>query len=539
MRLLIDLMVYLGSALMVYNIIRYGAFVKTSLSLESGNTKSGILVVPLGLLLFFLIGYLGVGISGIANLLIASILFGGSVFVFLLLSVMYSIVGRIRETDKILSARYEEMKEELNALTQNSLAVFRVNLTKDEIEERAGDYLYESDYATDSYSEMLAARAAYVIDTGYAGMRHKLFTREGLIQHYLDGQTHASEVILARRSDGEISFVSFEATLTKKPLSGEIVAFIVERLHNEEVVRQTLLESVLMNHYDRIAYLIDGKYFVLISNDGKKKGLLLPPDVEDTYESMYLNYILPALQKQENVSDGKPNPLRLSVVDKVLAEQDYYEVDAPFLIEGELRYKKFSFYRIDSKAKFYLMLLSDSTAVQEAQRQNPPETAEAPQEDRKRPESEPETPAIPEDNAPQTEPEEAERPRHSGRLLLVDDNAVNREIAELMLSAEGYEIEQACDGAEAVEKFTASEPGYYDLILMDVQMPVLNGYEATKKIRALPDPKKAAIPIIALTANAYQGDQNEATEAGMNTYATKPFDPDKLAQTIEMLLHGQ
>ncbi|MDO4845887.1 MAG: hypothetical protein Q3977_04655, partial [Oscillospiraceae bacterium] len=105
MRLLIDLMVYLGSALMVYNIIRYGAFVKTSLSLESGNSKNGMLIVPLGLLIFFLVGYLVVGFTGVADLMIASILFGGSVFVFLLLSVMYSIVGRIRETDKILSAR--------------------------------------------------------------------------------------------------------------------------------------------------------------------------------------------------------------------------------------------------------------------------------------------------------------------------------------------------------------------------------------------------------------------------------------------------
>ena len=107
----------------------------------------------------------------------------------------------------------------------------------------------------------------------------------------------------------------------------------------------------------------------------------------------------------------------------------------------------------------------------------------------------------------------------------MDDNEINREIAELMLTAEGWTVEQAADGAEALERVRAAKAGTFDLILMDVQMPVMNGYEATAAIRALPDAAKAAIPIIAVTANAYQEDANEALAAGMDGYVTKPIDP--------------
>lgn len=138
MRLLIGIMIFAGSGLMVYNIIRYGTFVKNSRSLEQQSIRNGLLITPLLLLIFFLIGYVIVGLSGIANLLIAGILLGGSIFVFILLLVMFSIIRHVRDTDQVLAHRYEEMRAELNAITRDSLAAFLVNLTRDEIEERAG-----------------------------------------------------------------------------------------------------------------------------------------------------------------------------------------------------------------------------------------------------------------------------------------------------------------------------------------------------------------------------------------------------------------
>ncbi len=756
MRFLIGFMIFSGSALMVYNIVRYGAFVRDSRNLEQQSMKGGLLTVPLLLLVFFLIGYVAVGVSGIANLMMASILLGGSIFVFLLLAVMYSIIRHVRDTDRVLAHRYDEMRAELNAVTRDTLAAFLVNLTRDEIEERAGTFLYDSDYESDSYSDLIRTRGGYVLDAEFAGTENSKFRREKLLQLYSEGQTYESEVILVRRENGEAGYVRLEATLSKMPVSGDIVAFIIERPYNEEVVRRTLLETVLMDQYDRIAYLIDGKYRVIVSNAGKKTNLLLPGDEDDTYESLYLNYILPAMPRDWE-KGGAPNPLRLSVVDKALAENPVYDINAPFIIEGEKRYKHITFYRIDSGAKFYLMLIADSTELQEEQKaqnqrltdaleqavlareaqsrffsrvsrdlQDPvdsilqcaAETAGEGEQARVARNMEKigadgrrlrnlledlfamnqidsgslqleEKPAdlralaeelmgrlaaeprekqlsfraetaglrdsvvlcdearlrrvlsrllenscafapeketiflsvsqgeaaegekqpyefcirnggvkIPRDAlehifeedswadsawrdqlpgvglgmtvakafvdsmggaisilsgedgdvrvqidlafapVPAAEPEAEEARREEEEalsVLLVDDNELNREIGELMLTGEGWTVALAADGAEAVQAVSSAAPGTFDLILMDVNMPVMNGYEATAAIRALPDPALAGIPVVALTANAFREEAQEAVQAGMNGFVSKPIDPAAIRRELKRI----
>ncbi len=119
------------------------------------------------------------------------------------------------------------------------------------------------------------------------------------------------------------------------------------------------------------------------------------------------------------------------------------------------------------------------------------------------------------------------------RLLIAEDVAINREIIRKMLEQLGYQTDQAENGQEAVEKFAAAEAGYYDGILMDVQMPELNGYEAAEAIRNLPDEKGAKIPIIAMTANAFAEDVKKAIDAGMDAHIAKPIDPNRLRQVLE------
>lgn len=122
------------------------------------------------------------------------------------------------------------------------------------------------------------------------------------------------------------------------------------------------------------------------------------------------------------------------------------------------------------------------------------------------------------------------------RILLVDDNELNREIATEILGETGAIIEAAVDGADAFDKVCNSEPGYYDIVLMDVQMPRMNGYEATKKIRALEDKTLASIPIIAMTANAFDEDREDALAAGMNEHIAKPVDVVKLFNCLRKIL---
>ncbi len=535
MNTLITIMILAGSALMVYNIIRYGMFVKTMNDLEHHSRMRGLLIVPLLLLVFFLIGYIIVGLSGIADLIEAGILLGGSIFVSIMLYVMYTIISRMRDTDEILSSRYDEMKDELDAMTKDSLAVFRVNLTRDEIEERAGTELYDSDLASDSYSEIMSARSRYIVDPTYYETNEALFTREGLLDHYQEGQTNASEVLLVRRKNGEVGFVRLEARLTKKAVSGDIVAFITERPFDRSVVRNILLNDVMLDRFDRIAYLINGRYRVVASNDGRKTNLLLPADVEGTYEDVYLNYILPAFPKDRVRPAGQPNPLRLSVIDKALAENPVYEYTGPFLINGERLQKQVSFYRVDTNAKYYIMLISDTTKAHEEYEKllkmssdgsvdRPAETTEPPKEPVA---AEPEAPSVP--NVPGPEKPVFVRPL---RLLLVDDNPVNREIGELLLTAEGFTVDLAGNGKEAVDRVALAEAAPYDAVLMDIRMPVLDGCEAAKAIRRLPDPVRAAVPIIALSAGNSREDAKEAVDAGMNAYASKPIEPVALSKLL-------
>ena len=118
------------------------------------------------------------------------------------------------------------------------------------------------------------------------------------------------------------------------------------------------------------------------------------------------------------------------------------------------------------------------------------------------------------------------------RILLVEDNELNMEIAVAMLEALGIEVDTANDGSVALDKVNEQPADYYDLILMDIQMPMMNGHEATRAIRALDDKDKASLPIIAMTANAFEEDKESAYAAGMNAHVAKPVDAKALSRII-------
>ena len=122
------------------------------------------------------------------------------------------------------------------------------------------------------------------------------------------------------------------------------------------------------------------------------------------------------------------------------------------------------------------------------------------------------------------------------RLLLVEDNELNREIAVEILTEAGFEVDTAEDGTIAVETMENCSADQYQLILMDIQMPIMDGYEATRRIRALDDPRKAGVPIVAMTANAFDEDRQRAKEAGMNEHVAKPIDVEKLMLVLHKIL---
>ncbi len=125
------------------------------------------------------------------------------------------------------------------------------------------------------------------------------------------------------------------------------------------------------------------------------------------------------------------------------------------------------------------------------------------------------------------------------RILLVDDNIANLEIETEILQGMGFIVETAINGSIAVEKMGLSSPGDYDLILMDIQMPVMDGWDATKNIRSLKDPAQSRIPIIALSADAFDSDRQMSIECGMDAHLTKPIDVPLLLETIAKTLHAR
>ena len=125
------------------------------------------------------------------------------------------------------------------------------------------------------------------------------------------------------------------------------------------------------------------------------------------------------------------------------------------------------------------------------------------------------------------------------RLLLAEDNALNAEIAAELLSMVHMQVEHAENGKEAVEMLEHSENGTYDIILMDVQMPLLDGYGAARAIRASKHPQAATIPIYAMTANAFTEDVSAALSAGMNGHIAKPIDTQTLYSTLKKALDKQ
>ena len=125
------------------------------------------------------------------------------------------------------------------------------------------------------------------------------------------------------------------------------------------------------------------------------------------------------------------------------------------------------------------------------------------------------------------------------RILLAEDNAINTEVAVMLLESKGFQVEAAENGLRAMEMFSKSEPGYYSAILMDIRMPLMDGLSATVNIRHLSNSDAESVPIIAMTANAFDDDIEKSKAAGMNAHLAKPIDPQRLYQTLYTFIFEQ
>lgn len=762
MDILIQLMIYIGSALMVLNIIQYYMFTRNMRQVGTLKIHSAIIELPFFLLIFFLVGYLLIAFLGNPSIMMAGVLFGGSIFVSLILTVMFRIIKRLSSSEQRTRTMYDELRDELTTLTQDSLATFRVNLTTDTIEDRAGMDLYESDNTAQTYTELMQNRYLDLIIKPSSDNELGLFTREGLIEHYQNGHSSAQEIVYARRKNVKNGYYLMEASLIQKPSTGDIIAFITEREYNRDVVNEAIWNKALREEYEVIGYIAGEQLGVLLNrsdNEAIRKHIPYGEPVE--YENVFKDLIeeLDLNMERQDVYDA----LDLSNVEKELSHKDVYTFDYSFNIDDGKVYQSITFYAVDQEAGFYMIMVSDTTNIrreQEEQNRILEEALEASKASNvaksvflsnmshdirtpmnaiigftnlaKQDEDVPdktreyldkiltsgnhllslindvlemsriESGKIELNNSPcnladimeqlqamvlnqsdaknqrlvfdiskvtdmnvicdelrlkqvllnltsnavkytpenglieiraiqtgarkdgkatyefhvkdngigmtsefaahvfeaferektttisgiqgtglgmaitkniidlmegsidvitapgkgtefvvcleleisdsyndsekDTVSEVSDVDFTGKRLLLVDDMDINREIAKAMLEANGFIIDEATNGQEALDMVADSEPDYYYAVLMDIQMPVMDGYEATKAIRKLENSKLANIPIIAMTANAFDEDRQNAIAYGMNAHVAKPIDVDQLLGTLSSLL---
>ena len=127
-------------------------------------------------------------------------------------------------------------------------------------------------------------------------------------------------------------------------------------------------------------------------------------------------------------------------------------------------------------------------------------------------------------------------PRDGWHVLVVEDNELNAEIAQSLLEERSFKVDCVYDGAQAVERIRTTEPGTYDVILMDIMMPVMNGLDATRAIRSMEREDSHTIPIVAMSANAFDDDLKKSVECGMNGHLSKPVEVDKLYRTLKEVI---
>ena len=479
------LMVYAGSVLMAYNIYRYICFSRDVRKHGNWDQEQRIFYLPIWLLIMFFVGYLFVGFFGKPDLVIAGILFGGSVFVFVMLLLIRRTFDRIQENEQLevrLSAAEEASKAKtfflsnmshdirtpLNAIIGYTTLANREGVTYEEKSEYIDKIELASRQLLDIVNDVLDMSR---IESGKFSLEPSCVNLENCVREACD---------LVR--------VQLEAKKIEL-----FVSCVVS--HKWVLCDKVMIDRALMN---------------LLCNAGKF-----------TEENGSVSLLLTELSSADETASYE---IRVKDTGIGMSKEFAARLFIPFERERTSTVSRTQGTGLGlAITKSIVDMMDGSITVQTEKGKGTEFTI---------------TVAF-----PLAEPEEEvcsnqeEEISFEGmRALLVEDNMINMEIAQMLLDQAGFLIETAENGKIALEMAAASKPGYYDVILMDIQMPVMDGYTATQAIRNLPDTRLASIPIIAMTANAFQEDIKKAEEVGMNGHIAKPLDIPKMKATLQYVL---
>ncbi len=479
------LMIYAGSALMAYNIYRYMCFSRDVRKHGNWDREQKLFYLPIILLILFFIGYLVVGLFGKPDLVMAGILFGGSVFVFVMLLLIRRTFDRIRENEQLevrLSAAEEASKAKtffLSNMSHDIRTPLNAIIGYTTLANREGvPYEDKSEYLDkiETASRQLLEIVNDVLDM--SRIESGKFSLEPTRVNLEDCIREVSDLVR----------IQLEAKRIELSVSCAVS-------HKWVLCDKVMLDRALMNLLCNAGKFTEenGSVFLrlneLTAADGtgryefrvKDTGIGMSPEFA---ERLFIPF---ERERTSTVSRIQGTGLGLAITKSI--------VD---MMGGEITVRT-------EKGKGTEFTVTVGFPLAE-------------------PEEEPRSDV------------EDEVSFEGMRALLVEDNMINMEIAQMLLEQAGFLVETAENGRIGVEMTAASEPGYYDVILMDIQMPVMDGYMAAQAIRSLPDPGLSRIPIIAMTANAFQEDIKKAEEFGMNGHIAKPLDIPSMKATLRHVL---
>lgn len=484
----IRIMIYLGSALMIFNIARYAGFIKKMRWIDNSPRVHKALYLPITLLIAFLAGYLAVAWFGKPDLIVASILLGGSIFVCIILMVLYFIVEKVMDSEEaLLEARqantaksqfFANMSHDLRTPLNAIIGYTQLGLRKDTSAEDMHGYLEK----IGSSGDHLLTLINDVLEMSRIEAGHMELKPE---------ETDLCDVLCGIRD-------MFAEQMRQKN-----VAFTVDgdAVQNRRVLCDTnRLNRILLNLVSN-AYKFTpegGSVSVTLKQTGRRDDLAdYELTVADTGIGMSEEFAARIFEPFERERTSTVSGIQGTGLGMAITKAIVDSMDGCIDVQSK-----------QGEGSLFTVLLTFPVLSGEEGGCHCEE-----------------------------KPAEPEKRDYTGRrLLLAEDNEINREIACTILTDAGFAVDTAENGQVAVGMLEGSTPGTYDAVLMDIQMPVMDGFEASKTIRSLPDAALAAVPIIAMTANAFAEDVAAERAAGMNAHISKPLNQRDMFRTLEEIL---
>ena len=490
-------MIYAGAILMVYNIYLFGVFSKNFKSTDAGKNSNFPIWPPMVLLILFLLGYLAVAIFMVPNLLIALILFGGSIFVFAAVRLLDQTVQSVFDNEELraeLMAQAQSQEEKgrfLASMSHEMRTPLNVIIGLDEIA------LKSEGLSDQTHDQLIRIKLA---------AKHLL----SLINNVLDMQRLETGDLTPAHDQFSLDDVTEDVAAITQTLADEKGLYFeanVERdVERSLIGDKTQLEQVLIAVLDNAVKYTMAPGTVRLEvhvaatehdDEGRPCRQTLRFTVTDTgvgIDEDFLPHIFEAFSQEDASSTSRFGGGGLGLaVSKRLVEGMGGTIDVAS--------KK-------SWGSTFLITIPFDVTVADAEAEGVEEVVEG----------------VLVRGVDSLE---------GKRVLIAEDIDANAEIVADLLELEGTESERAENGQVALTMFGDSEPYYYDAILMDLRMPVMDGLEATERIRALDREDAKIVPIIALTANAFETDMRSAMEAGMDEYLTKPIDTMAMYETLQ------